>query len=370
MEATPFPTEPFGDDLGPAKVVYIYDPEAGLRAIVAIDNTACGPAIGGVRMAADVGAQEVTRLARAMTLKNAAAGLPHGGGKSGIVADPKTADKPRLMRAFGRAIRNLVEYIPGPDMGTDEACLGYLFDETGRAIGIPRVLGGIPLDEIGATGYGLAECAEVAASYCDLSIDGARVAIEGFGNVGRHTARFLEEKGARLVAASDLGGAIYNPQGLPVNELAAIKREAGTVAAFRPGQRLSGSQIFTVACDILVPAARPDSIQARNAAVIQAKLVLEGANIPATTDAETVLHQRGILVVPDFIANAGGVICGAVEYRGGTQAIAFQQIAEKIRANTREVLDRSRREAIEPRRAALALALAHVRSAQTYRKRR
>ena len=121
MSESTFTTQRFCDELGPEKVVNIYDPASGLRAIVVIDNTAIGASIGGVRMAADVSLDEVFRLARAMTLKNAAAGLPHGGGKSGIIADPKTADRQRLIRAFARAIRNLVDYIPGPDMGTDEA---------------------------------------------------------------------------------------------------------------------------------------------------------------------------------------------------------------------------------------------------------
>jgi glutamate dehydrogenase (NAD(P)+)/glutamate dehydrogenase (NADP+) len=198
MSTTTFMIEPFYDDLGPEKVLHIHEPRSGLRGIVVVDNTACGPAIGGVRMAADVSLGEVLRLARAMTLKNAAAGLPHGGAKAGIVADPKTADKPRLIRAFARAIRTAVDYIPGPDMGTDESCMGWVFDEIGRAVGLPRVLGGIPLDEIGATGYGLAQCAEVAASFCSLKLQGATLAIEGFGNVGRPAALFLEKMGVRL----------------------------------------------------------------------------------------------------------------------------------------------------------------------------
>ena len=206
MKETCFTFEEYCDDLGPIKIVHLHEPSCGLRGIVVIDNVACGSSIGGVRMAADVSTREVFRLARAMTLKNAAAGLPHGGGKAGILADPQTSDKARLIRAFARAIRDLVEYIPGPDMGTDETCMGWIHDEIGRAGGLPRVLGGIPLDEIGATGFGVAECAEVAAPLCNLTINGAAVAIEGFGNVGKHAARFLEEKGARLVAASDSKG--------------------------------------------------------------------------------------------------------------------------------------------------------------------
>ena len=155
----------FADELGPLKLVHIWRPTVGLKAIVAVDNIACGPAIGGVRMAPDVSTEEAFRLARAMTLKNAAAGLPHGGGKSVIFADPKMplGDKERLIRAFAAAIADLTDYIPGPDMGTDELAMGWIKDETGRAVGLPREFGGIPLDEIGATGFGLVAAIEVAA---------------------------------------------------------------------------------------------------------------------------------------------------------------------------------------------------------------
>jgi len=181
----------FADELGPLKLVRIWRPSVGLKAIVAVDNVACGPSVGGVRMAPDVSAEEAFRLARAMTLKNAAAGLPHGGGKAVIAADPKMplADKERLIRAFACAIADLAEYIPGPDMGTDERAMGWIKDETGRAVGLPREVGGIPLDEIGATGFGLVAAIEVAASRIGMALNGARVAIQGFGSVGRHAAR-------------------------------------------------------------------------------------------------------------------------------------------------------------------------------------
>ena len=169
------------DALGPHKVLLVRDARVGLEGIVVVDNIACGPAIGGIRMAPDVSVGEVARLARAMTYKNAAAGLPHGGGKAGIVGAPDIplAEKENIIRAFGRAIRDLVDYIPGPDMGTDEACMAFLHDEIGRAVGLPRVLGGIPLDTIGATGFGLAICAEVAQELGDLKLAGARVTVQG-----------------------------------------------------------------------------------------------------------------------------------------------------------------------------------------------
>lgn len=367
MSAPTFTIEPYCDDLGPEKVLHVYQPQAGLRAIVVVDNTACGPAIGGVRMAADVSVDEVFRLARAMTLKNAAAGLPHGGGKAGIVAEPHAADKPRLVRAFARAIREIADYIPGPDMGTDEACMAWLSDEIGRAVGLPRVLGGIPLDEVGATGFGLARCAEVAAPFCDLKLKGARLVIEGFGNVGRPAARFLEELGVRLVAASDSKGAVYNADGLDVSQLSAAKSKGGSVAAYERGTKVPPAELFKVPCDILIPAARPDCIHAANVAAIQARLILQGANIPATAEAEAILHRRGVVVVPDFIANAGGVICASVEYHGGTEAAAFEQIAQKIKHNTEAVLSRSRRDGMEPRRAAVELAGERVRAAMAFR---
>jgi glutamate dehydrogenase/leucine dehydrogenase len=320
-------------------------------------------------MAADVSTDEVFRLARAMTLKNAAAGLPYGGGKAGIVADPKTADKPRLIRAFARAIRNLVEYIPGPDMGTDETCMALVHDEIGRAVGLPRVLGGIPLDEIGATGFGIAQCAEVAIDFCDLKLRGATIAIEGFGSVGRHAARFLVEKGARLVAASDTGGTIYQAGGIDVEALTQVKRQTGTVTEFSPGKKLPQAALLTLPCDILIPAARPDCIRIDNVHEIRARLILQGANIPATAEAEKDLHQAGVVNVPDFIANAGGVICAAVEFRGGSEAVALEQIATKIRRNTVEVLSRSRDEKISPRQAAVELATERVRHATSFRAR-
>ena len=360
----------FADALGPAKIVHIHVPGVGLKAIVVIDNVACGPAIGGVRMAPDVSVDECVRLARAMTLKNAAAALPHGGGKSVIFGDPHmpAVDKERSIRAFARAIRDLVDYIPGPDMGTDERCMAWVQDEIGRAVGLPPVLGGIPLDEIGATGFGLVTAIEAALPYCGLSLKGARVAVQGFGAVGRHAARFLGDKGAVLVAAADTSATLYDPKGLDVTDLARHKLAGGQLADFPAGEKQPLDAIIDVACDIWIPAARPDVLHAGNAARLQAKLVAQGANIPATAEAEVELHARGILVLPDFIANAGGVICAAVEYHGGTEAAAFAAIAEKIGRNMSQVLEQASRTRSMPRTAALELAEQRVRQAAGYRR--
>jgi glutamate dehydrogenase/leucine dehydrogenase len=360
----------FADELGPLEIVHIHRPGVGLRAIIAIDNVACGPAIGGVRMAPDVSAEEAFRLARAMTLKNAAAGLPHGGGKSVIFGDPKMApaDKERIIRAFADAIAPLVDYIPGPDMGTDERAMGWIKDETGRSVGLPRELGGIPLDDIGATGFGLVAAIDVAREYINLDLKGARVAVQGFGSVGRHAARLLVQRGAILVAASDSSGAIGDSNGLDVVALEELKARGQPLSRYPHGKKLERDGIIDVVCEIWIPAARPDVIDAVNVGRLHTKLVAEGANIPCTVEAEQALSQRGVLVLPDFIANAGGVICAATEYRGGTEATAFAAIDEKIRANTRAVLEEAKRRNVLPRTAARDLAERRVRSAMAMRR--
>ena len=358
------------DDLGPAKVIHISKPGAGLKAIVVVDNVAAGAAIGGARMAPDVTLAECARLARAMTLKNAAAGLPHGGGKSVIFADPgmPDAEKETLIRAFARAIAQIEDYIVGPDMGTDERCMAWVRDEIGRAVGLPRVIGGIPLDEIGATGFGLAIAGEAAEEISGVKLDGARVAVQGFGAVGQNAARFLADRGARLVAASDSKGCISDPDGLDTAALAAAKAAGGSVADHGGGAVSDRDAVIAADCDILIPAARPDAIRADNVDTVRAQLILEGANIPATGEAERRLHDRGVTVIPDFIANAGGVICASVEYHGGSETQAFATIEEKIRRNTAEVLARAQSANTSPRAAAEAMALERVRQAQSMRR--
>ncbi|HYM04840.1 MAG TPA: Glu/Leu/Phe/Val dehydrogenase dimerization domain-containing protein [Stellaceae bacterium] len=360
----------FADDLGPLKIVHIYRPSLGLKAVVAVDNVACGPAIGGVRMAPDVSTEEAFRLARAMTLKNAAAGLAHGGGKSVIYGDPKMplGEKERLIRAFASVIADLTEYIPGPDMGTDELAMGWIKDETGRSVGLPREIGGIPLDEIGATGFGLAAAIDVASRQIGLELRGARVVVQGFGSVGRHAARFLAEKGTILVAASDSQGTIVDSAGLDIAALGALKAKGRPLKEHSHGRPAGTDAVIDVPCDIWIPAARPDAIAAANVARLNARLVAQGANIPCTTEAEEALAARGVLVLPDFIANAGGVICAAIEYHGGTQAQAFAAIDEKIRVNTQAVLDEARRTKSLPRTAAVSLAKERVRRAMRSRR--
>lgn len=355
---------------GPVRVLHLRVPKFGLRATLVIDSLACGPAIGGLRIAPDVTLRECLRLARAMTLKNAAAGLPHGGAKAVIAADPgmPAVDKEALLRAFAHAIGHERDYIAGPDMGSDETCMGWIHDEIGRAVGRPAALGGIPLDELGATGWGLAHAAEAAAPFAALSLKGARVAIQGFGAVGRHAAVFLAERGAVLVGAADSRGALVDPAGLDVAALARLKADGGALHDHPGGVRRPASALLDLDCDIWIPAARPDAIALADAPRLRARLVLPGANIPMSVATERALAARGVLVVPDFIANAGGVICAAMEHAGATAGAAFQAIGQKVAANVSAVLEAARRDACLPREAAIALAIDRLARAMRVRR--
>ena len=256
----------FADAFGPSRIIHIHRPSVGLKAIVVVDNTACGVAIGGVRMAPDVTVEECFRLARAMTWKNAAAGLRHGGGKSVISADPRmpAGDKENLIRAFAGAIRDIGDYVPGPDMGTDELCMGWIKDETGRAVGLPRAIGGIPLDEIGATGFGVAACVDVAAGFHRSRSQGCARRGAGVRRGWQACRALSREKGAVLVGASDTNGTLADPTGLDIAALIALKEGGGSLRDHPLGEKLPGDAVIDIPCDIWIPAARPDVINARN----------------------------------------------------------------------------------------------------------
>jgi len=358
------------DDLGPLKVIHVHEPGIGLKGVLVIDNVARGPSVGGVRMAADVTTEECARLARAMTFKNAAAGLPHGGGKAVLVGDPKMpkVQKEILIRGFCCALRNEEQYIFAPDMGTNETCMAWVKDEIDRVVGVPRELGGIPLDEIGATGFGLSHAVDVAQDFCQFDIRDARFVVQGFGAVGKHATRFLCAAGAIPIAVSDSAGTIYNPDGLDVDALIALKSAGKSVTEYGAGEKRNGDAIIDIECDIWIPAARPDVIHEGNVNRLNTKMVAQGANIPITYAAEKILHQKGILNLPDFIANAGGVICAATEYQGAGEAAAFAAIEEKLRRNMREVLETAQQEQILPRDAALAMARRRVEQAMSHRR--
>ena len=332
------------DALGPEKIVRFYDPKSGLKGVLCIDNTKRGPAKGGVRMRPDVTEEEVFRLARAMTLKCAMADLPFGGGKSGIIADPNTltvAQKRSLCVAYGKAIKHLApsEYVSAPDMNTAEQEMAWIVEGNGNkkcVTGKPKKLGGIP-HELGSTGYGVYHSTLVALKHLGLDVKKIRFAVEGFGNVGEFAAKYLCDAGARLVAVSDSKGVLVHTQGIDFKKLVAIKQKKGSVTAY-PGTVLPSHKILDVDCDVLITAAIKDLIKTEDVSRLKCRLVVEGSNIPMNHATEELLFQRKILVIPDFVANAGGVISSYVEYKGGSIAEMWKMVEQKVVKNTTLVL--------------------------------
>ena len=329
---------PASDDHIPEQLIRVMDPATGQTwGFVVVDNTRRGPGLGGIRMAPDLTLWEVRRLARAMTLKNSAANLPFGGGKAGIVFDPiEMAQNPGLKRdligIFAEALFAVEQYIPAPDMGTDETDIQQIYEYYSERLGTPQHMrggasrppdkGGIPIDEWGLTAHGLfAAVHTVEMMEPDFEIQGARVIIQGYGNVGSVTASKLSEAGAVISGVSDIHGALWHPDGLEVEELNSIRRQPGGISNYsgQVEKRFSKEQIdwlLEAPCDILIPAARPDAITARNADRVQCRKIFQGANTPSNKMTEYYLqNRRGIVSYTDFIVNVGGVIGCAVELK-------------------------------------------------------
>jgi glutamate dehydrogenase (NAD(P)+) len=306
-----------------------------------------------------------------MTWKNAMADLPFGGAKSGIKADPRKLtpqQKEDHMRAFARKIREVIPelYIAGPDMNTTEKEMAEFADEIGTPMactGKPASVGGLP-HELGSTGFGVAISTRTAVEHTGKSLNGMTIAIEGFGNVGTFTMKFLTEWGAKVVAVSDSKGTIYDKNGLSYSDLMRIKAEKGTVTAAK-GEKLDAVKLFELPVDILVPGARPDVINSNNVGHVKAKIVAEAANLPAKYEVEQVLMKKGVVVLPDFVANAGGVISSYCETRGWDEATMFKVVEGKIKNNTNMMLDRAKDH--DTRRAALEIAKERVMDAMVNR---
>jgi glutamate dehydrogenase (NAD(P)+) len=354
------------DEWGPEKIVCVSDGRTGMRGVLVIDNTARGVGKGGTRMQPDVTVEEVARLARVMTWKWAAVDLFFGGAKAGIRFDPHHADKERALRAFVRALSNEVpsEYVFGLDMGLTEDDAAIIQDELGdrgASVGTPRELGGVPYDQWGVTGFGVAEAADAARG-----LAGASVVIQGFGAVGAAAARRVVELGGTVVAVSSGLGGTYDRDGLDVDALLAARAEhgdAGVAGGLRLGEELD------LQADVLIPAATQDVIDARCAQALRFDVIVEGANLPIRPDALEVLAQRGVTVVPDFIANAGGVIAAAYAMEGRHSPFPidpdaiFTAVSQKMRANTDTVLEAAERDGVTSHAAARALAADRVRTA-------
>lgn len=364
------------DEWGPEKVIFVSDTRTGMKGVLVIDNTARGMGKGGTRMSPTVTFGEVARLARTMTWKWAAADLFFGGAKAGIRADPNGADKETILRAWARALAKHIpsEYVLGLDMGLTERDAAVVQDELGdrgAAVGSPNELGGIPYDQIGVTGFGVAEAADAACGRLGIKLASSRVAIQGFGAVGRSAAERLVEQGATVVAVSTTEGALHDPDGLDVPKLAALHREIGdgAVNELDGSTRLTLGEELFVDTDILIPAAIQDVLIGDSVKRVTARLIVEGANLPTDADAQAYFATSGVTIVPDFIANAGGIIAAGFAmdarysaFRPSTDVV-FTTIADKIRSNTEAVLDSSQQRKVTPHEAAHALAEERVREA-------
>ncbi|WP_293914303.1 Glu/Leu/Phe/Val dehydrogenase [Deinococcus sp.] len=291
-------------------------------------NTSRGPAKGGVRFHQDVTLSEVMALSAWMTVKNAAVNLPFGGGKGGIRVDPRTLSLPeleRLTRRYTTEIGLIIgpeKDIPAPDVNTNPQTMAWMMDTysmnvgrtaTGVVTGKPVSLGG-SLGRADATGRGVFVTAAAAMTKLGMPLEGARIAVQGFGNVGNAAARIFHDHGAKIVAVQDVSGTIYSGAGLDPYALAVHLESTGSVLDFPGSEPVQTHEFWGLSCEVLIPAALEHQITASNAGQIQARLIVEGANGPTTPAADDILRERGVTLIPDVLANAGGVSVSYFEW--------------------------------------------------------
>ncbi len=309
-------------------------------------STARGPAKGGIRFHQDVSIDEVKALATWMTWKCAVVDIPYGGGKGGIVVDPKhlsIGELERLSRRFITEIQGIIgpeRDIPAPDVNTNSQIMAWMMDQYSRNRGypVPGMITGKPLPLGGslgrneATARGLQFVVREAAKERGMSLQGATVVVQGYGNAGNIAARLLADDGARIVAVSDSQGGIYAKDGFDPIKALRYKEEHGSVVGFPNTERVSNEQLLEIPCDILVPAALEGQITADNADRIQAKMIAEAANGPTTPEADRILHDKGILMLPDILANAGGVTVSYFEWAQNIQGFYWteEEVDERL----------------------------------------
>jgi len=351
------------DEFGPEKILEVYNPEIGMKGFVVIDNTALGPGKGGIRMTPTVTPVEVYKLARVMSWKNALAELPFGGAKSGIVADPKTMGnehKQKIVAAFGEALRPVSPdlYIAAPDINMGEGEVKSYVEANGSdksATGKPLSMKGLP-HELGSTGFGVFHATKVAAEHLGKELGELTFAVEGFGNVGSFASKFLTEAGAKMTHVSDSKGEVCLPEGFEFSKISDVKQKTGSVVNYEHTEKHFCEDLAAEEADVLITAAIPDFINSSNVNKVKAKIVVQGSNIPMTIGVEEILAKKGVLIVPDAVANAGGVISSYVEHIGGSQEEMFKMIEEKITRNTKLVLEKAAEEKKLPREAAVEIA--------------
>ena len=287
-----------------------------------------GPSKGGVRYAPDVSLDEVRALASWMTWKCAVVNIPFGGAKGGIICNPQKMSQGELERLTRRYTAELMEFIgpekdvPAPDMGTNEQTMAWMMDTysmhmrqtvTSVVTGKPVSLGG-SRGRLQATGRGISEVCDQALKYLGMPVDGCRVIIQGFGNVGSNAAKLLFEKGYKILGIVEVDGAVHNPNGIDINALLRHRAQAGTIVGFVGGDAVHGAELMARECEILIPAATENVITSRNAADLKCRILCEGANGPTTIAADNILAEKKVFVLPDILANAGGVTASYFEW--------------------------------------------------------
>ena len=352
-----------------------------------LHNTARGPGKGGIRFDMHVSLDEVSALAAWMTWKCAVVDVPFGGAKGGVQCDPlamSPGELERLTRRYTSAIIDVLgpdSDVPAPDVNTNERVMAWIMDTYSMHVGhpVPAVVTGKPVALGGslgrreATGRGCMIATMEALAHLGMPVKGASVAVQGFGNVGSVAAQQLSRAGCRVVAIGDRTGAIHNPRGIDVFEAAAWVRTHGTLEGYVNGDAITNGELLTLEVDVLVPAALENVITTRNASKVRAKIVCEGANGPTTAAADSILEEQGIFVVPDILANAGGVTVSYFEWvqnRNGypwTESVVNDRLGEIMIRSFRDVLGLSRRHHVSMRTAAYMLSMSRVAAVHALR---
>lgn len=342
-------------------------------------NGARGPYKGGVRYHPEADLEEIRALAALMTWKTALMDLPFGGAKGGVQCNPNELSMDELNRLTRRYTINIEHLlapnrdIPAPDLGTNSQTMAWMMDAYGQLHGhTPAIVTGKPVELGGslgresATGRGVVYLLKEAAKDLDMNLEGIRVVIQGFGNVGSWTAKLVEEYGFRVIAVSGVRGGLYNSRGLDVQRLLDHQKEYGTVVGFRGGEAITNSEMLELDCDVLVPAAIGNVITGDNAPRVKAQLVLEAANHPLTPEADDILGDRGITVLPDILVNAGGVIVSYFEWTQNLQEFrweedkVYQELHKIILRAYRDVRQKVSSEGITHRQAAFEIGVQRV----------
>ena len=362
------------DEWGPEKILQVYDPDTGMKGVLVIDNTSTGPGKGGIRFAESVTLTEVFKLARTMTWKCASAGLPFGGAKGGILANPGKVNQVEWIKSFAKMIKPYCpsQYIAATDVGTTELDMAVFAHEIGdmrACTGKPQELGGIP-HELGTTGYGVSVALRTTIDFLkdikrkgldvskpllaltntlDKKRNDFKIVIQGFGNVGSFTAKFLNDLNIKVIGVSDVSGFVFDDNGLDIPQLMSDMKDKSKLSDLLNNQQqqqhlyniLEKDEIFNVDSDVFIPAALTGVINDKTASKLlehNVKIIVEGANIPTTPSADQYLVNNNILIIPDFLANSGGVIGSFVEYQGRTEKEAFDLIEYKITNNVKRAL--------------------------------